>query len=144
MNPDRQQVRPDPREPHATLSAALVFVLILQMLPLATVIVLTLFPLGDCFQPPCAEPRSLTASAYIVAVLIITIALPVIGARALFGDHPVARVLLTLSGLAIGLVDIAAGANNGLMWIPGGLVLAVSAFAWWKWWASQATNSSQV
>ena len=85
----------------------------------------------------------MTATAYIVAVAIVIVALPVIGARALFGDHPVARVLLTLSGVAVGLVDVAADANNGLMWIPGGFVLAVAAFAWWKWWEKD-TNRGQI
>jgi hypothetical protein len=144
VNPDRQQVNPYPREPHATLSVALVVALILLTVALAPVILLTLVPLGDCFESACAEPRSVTAAAYIVAVAIVIVALPVIGSRALFGDHPVGRILLTLSGLALGLVDVAADANNGLMWIPAGFVLAASAFAWWKWWASKPTTGRQV
>jgi hypothetical protein len=87
--------------------------------------------------------RSAAATAYIVAVGMLTVALPVIAARALFGDHPVSRVLLTVSSLALGLIDVAADAHNGLMWIPAGFVFAVSAFAWWKWWVVDRGRSRE-
>lgn len=75
------------------------------------------------------------------ALVGLAVATPLIGIRALFGDHRYARVALALVGalfLVAGVFASSVGAApiTTFAVFPAALVLAVAAFGWWKWLAA--------
>lgn len=75
------------------------------------------------------------AYATLVALAVAT---PLIGVRALFGNHPRALVALALLGgvfVAAGVAAEPLGAAplTTFAVFPATLILAIAAFGWWKW-----------
>ncbi len=114
-----------PKEPYPALSVIAIAVLALSMLWFVA-----LYGMGIAF----AEP---SVSTTFIAMTVVSLTLPFVGVRALFGDHPYALVALTV----IGAVHLIVGfsfysmpdARIGPMAFgPGLLGLAVAVFGWWK------------
>jgi hypothetical protein len=111
--------------------------LLLLVLPLFWVFaIMSRGGLGDCFEPPCGPPADV--ANYLRLLALLAFPLPFIAGRALFGNHPIGRITLTLFGsMFVAGALLLDGEAARIALVPSVVVLVVGGLAWLKWWVNR-------